>query len=979
MYSSMKVLDMNLIKSSRRIFWALCMAPMPLWIYPTLIAAQEQTVTVPGEEAVAVNLAEPWVEGGDTAPARAVAGAIDFEGRQQAGATLTLSHRASASHVVGFATQTNIRRYNTLVFKAKFSRPEAQFHNFNVMVRDKDGNWALSRFASHAKKLTDGWYEFAWDIIYQPDVYQGADYNAITAVQLQYSYDLVPQDETVDVTLTDMKFVSGRRAKTGNPELFTRWEKYIAEYKPDYSDSSKYLMPPTTGRIAASIALTSGANAAARIIVPRDAKAPLALAGQELSHWLGEITGASFPVTHDAAVQKDVRLLVGTVFARGKFDEDLKWLEGSDGFAVRTRGKDVFIFGSSDKGTLNGVFTFLENNSDIIWPRPQREMNVVYTRNPALKIVWGNDREKPATRLRGWATNLGLRPDTEIWEVRNRGNYPKGGGGVKSDGERRAAQGSYVEYGGGHNISGFIGKRKEFFPVIDGEVPETFNIWKHQPNFTAPGIVDAVAENVLTYIKEKAPPNIGCININIEDNWGVSTDTKSLEPIALPDGMTLQADDPAFRSTQFYIFLNAVTKKINAVYPNLNVGTYAYFFTATPPKVPLDPRIRVYFCPYVRKDHRTPLSAPINDYWWLQLEDWAKATPNIVIREYYGVMNGFRPLAEVVSFDVKSYLARGVKEYTAELNPDESMLWGEPIIRGGRDEWTFMAMDYWVIQRLYWNPNQDVEQLRKYYLRRTYHEAAPFMEKFFGSIRTEWFKETIPSSFEEIPKITNRLILAPGHEAAAREQLTSAAAATKNATSRMAVEQLRMYFEQWVSWTKDPAKMQADTSLTLATALQYGWGSNTDWGDEVAWCVDTVTSIKGKTVPALRLTVRDAPGKTRKILIANEYFPSLTGIKNGSVFSFTMHPATAHETIKSLQVSLTAIDKNDAQIHSAAGDSVLQADGSLKVHWKLTADGQPFDATQLKRLEVTLSNELFGSRSESTFFLTDMTITPPVP
>lgn len=118
-----------------------------------------------------------------------------------------------------------------------------------------------------------------------------------------------------------------------------------------------------------------------------------------------------------------------------------------------------------------------------------------------------------------------------------------------------------------------------------------------------------------------------------------------------------------------------------------------------------------------------------------------KKSNNVVIREYYGIFNGFRPLAEVIAFDVRSYVKLGVMEYTSELNPDENFLFRDGVIRGGGAEWDFMTMEAWVVNRIYWDDTQDVEQLRKYYLRRTYREAAPddaYVLQPDGSVRVGW-------------------------------------------------------------------------------------------------------------------------------------------------------------------------------------------------------------------------------------------------
>ncbi len=904
------------------------------------------------------------IEGGERAPVQAVV--------KDGGVQLNLQHRPKAYNSVRFPVSVAATQFNTLQFKVRFNETVKPLIGFGVNLSDKGGAWNGTSFSKHAKVQEDGWYLFSWDIVNQPDIVKGLNLDSVGRIDFKFGFEQIPPGQTVTLTIADLKFVSGQSVRSGDPELYQQWQQYLSAYKPDYSDSSRYLQSPSTGRIATPIPLATAGRAQAEIVVPLNAAQPLKLAGTELSHWLSAISGTKIPVVASAGTSTQTRIYLGKQAAVGKFDDDLQWLGDTDGFAVRTQGQSIYLFGNTEKGTLNGVFAFLENNTDIIWPRPRRELGAVYGNNPDLKVVWADAREKPATRLRGWATNLGLRPEHEIWSVRSRGNYPKGGGGVKLDGERRTAHDDYVEFGGGHNISGFLGKEnpERFYPTIEGQVPEKFNIWKHQPNFTAPGIEDVVAQNVLKFIAEKAPAHIDCININIEDNWGVSTDAKSLEPIKLPDGSLLPSTDPAFRSTQYFIFLNQVAKKIKAVHPQLMVGTYAYFFTAVPPKVPVEDNIRVYFCPYVRKDQRAPLSAPINDVWWRRLEGWAKATPNVVIREYYGIMNGFRPLAETVAFDVKSYVDRGVKEYTAELNPDETVIHSDGNIRGGGDEWDFMAMEFWVINRLYWNPNQDVEQLRKYYLRRTYREAAPAMEKFFGTIRAQWYEGTIPSDFEEAGNMMRGFVMAKGHEGTLLKNLEEASAAAKHPVSKKTVDVVANRFKHWLATAKkEPSKIVPDN------ALYYGWGPNNDWGTTLAWATSTVTEVAGKTVPAVRITLHGdriaaaKPGQT--VSVMNVF---VKNVKSGDELTFVLRPA--HPNQKPLQLTLTAEGASAKARLSAPPEAFqVQPDGSVLVRFKLAAvpgAATAFKGEELKRLTLAFSGDGLTAQPETLYYLTDL-------
>jgi hypothetical protein len=930
------------------------------------------------QSAISIDLSKTAVEGGVRAPASATPLDVTYQGKQEQSVKLVMEHRAAYNSVLIPVEDVDAQKYNTLRFKVRFETASGETPDFQIWIVNKKGNWAATRFLKHAQKSDDGWYQFSWDMVNQPDV-NAIDLSDLRQIKLRYGFEKIPEGKTDTLTLIDMNLLAGQSVQTGDPALYAQWKKFIADYKPDYSDSSKYLLPPETGRIASPVPFIKDGKALGEIVVPQNATAPLVTAGNELHHWLQAITKADVPIMATPNNNAIPKVLLGAQFAIGKFDADLKWLKdtggikGADGFAVRTDKNNIYIFGATDKGTLNGVFTFLENNTDIIWPRGLDEESVVFTPRSSLDIVWADARDMPAIALRGWG--IQDPPGMLDWQTRNRNNYVAPEGVVvRSQAEILQKRGDYIQFGGGHNISGYLGKNPAFYPVIDGKQVTEFNIWKNQPNFTAPGITDAVANNVIQYIKGKAPEGIDCVNINIEDNWGLSTDPTSLAPIKLPDGTTITSDDPAFRSTQYFMFLNDVVKKINKVYPDLTISTYAYFFTATVPKVPLDPHIRIFFAPYPRKDYRSPLFSPINDHWWQQMLGWTKKTPNVVMREYYGIFNGFRPLAEVVDAEVKSYLAHGVTGYTAEIMGDATAI-RSGALRGDEDGWNFMAMEYWVINRIYWNPNQDVEQLRKYFLRRTYHEAAPQMEKFFGAIRAAWYKQTAPSGFiDDGPSLMNDLVIPGGLENELRQDLVEAAGAVKNPQSRMMIDTLRMTFEEWIAAAKTKATGNSVYKFTPEVELRYGWQPMNDWEQSVpAWAMATYIEKDGKAIPAIRFTTHADRANGKDFTITNSFDPGLLLMKSGDTLEFTISPADKTALSAPLQISLTAIDKNNQKV--LLPDSAVEKppDGSLRVKWQLQSD-EKFDVTQIKQLQLTIPNTICAGKTQAVFYITDMSL-----
>lgn len=904
----------------------------------------------------------------------------------------TASHAAERWDSIAVPVDVDGSEYNTLQFKVRFiSGAEGKIKNFSIWAVDQKGGWNASRFRRNAKDLGNGWYQFSWDMVNAPESGGSADFTmGPRQVWIRYPFPSVAEGQPDIMEFADMQFVSGQKGDAGDPSLYAQWRSFVDNYEPDYSDSTKYLLSPEKGRFSTPIPFIKDGKALGSIVVPSDASIPLTFAGNELQHWMQEITGADVGIVSSPSGKAGGNIFLGTQFARGKYDADLDFLRDSDGFAVRAEKNNIYIFGATDKGTINGVFAFLENNTDIIWPRPQPELSAVFTPRKSLDIVWADGRERPATKLRGWGTNLGVQPNDAIWQTRNRCNFvsPEGVFRVE-DLQQLERQGDLVQYGGGHNVHTFLDKNPDFYPQIDGKQVTEFDVWKHQPNFTAPNIAETVAENVLKYLSSHVPNGVDCVSINIEDNWGVSTDPKSLEPIKLPDGTVVSPDDPAFRSTQFFMFLNEVAKRINAVHPDMDIGTYAYFFSAIPPKVDIDPHIRVFFAPYPRSDYRAPLFSPFNDNWWKQLQGWLKKTPNLVMREYYGIVQGFRPLAEMVDAEVKSYVANGLTRYTAELSPDLLTFWGGHGWRGSRDVWNFLAMEYWLINRIYWNPDQDIEQLRKYYIRRTFQEAAAPMERFFGTIRAEWFKGKGAAGYVDPVPMFKEFVVNGGLEEQLRDYLKEASTLVKSPTSRMMIDQLRDVFEKWAAEAGDQEsdkKQDAgydSKNLSPEDCLYYLWGADTDWMTNPTWGGATVMEKDGKTVPAVRLTVVPERADGNDFVFRKQFSPGQLKLQEGDTLEFVLSVAPGEKISGPLSMGLVATDENNARLEAPAKAYALQPDGSLRVQWRFSPDGAAFDVTRIKELIFTIpwgittgkAQPLYGPiQPHFDFYITDLKI-----
>src|SRR5262245_13815566 len=108
--------------------------------------------------------------------------------------------------------------------------------------------------------------------------------------------------------------------------------------------------------------LADGARTSYRIVVHRDATAPERHAAEELSRFLREISGANFAVDEitDVSAAPAASIRVGQGAAAGLVGLEDFGL-GAEGYVLRTRGPTLAIAGGRPRGTLYGVYSFLED------------------------------------------------------------------------------------------------------------------------------------------------------------------------------------------------------------------------------------------------------------------------------------------------------------------------------------------------------------------------------------------------------------------------------------------------------------------------------------------------------------------------------------------------------------------------------------------------------------------------------------------
>ena len=556
-------------------------------------------------------------------------------------------------------------------------------------------------------------------------------------------------------------------------------------------------------------------------------------AAEELQRWIGEITDAFIPVRRiDEPGRADVKSRIVLEFAgrASPYPEDWKAIGDTDGFAVRhsttSNGvEEVHIVARQGRGILNGAYSFLERNSDIIWPRPEPALSAVFSRTNAFAATVCDYREVPVRRFITYAWNGSPTIPALEWYSRNYGNVFRG--------PPARFGSSYISAGRGHGFPSYTSPQvnfelhPEWYALVNGERR------KGQVCFLAYDAIPTIVSNVVEEIKSRFPNTnpkkirIDYFNLSNPDSWLLCLCEKCTAAFTCENGTVVQPDDPAFRSAQNFTFKNKIAREIAKLYPGVVIGDYAYYYTTEPPPFKLEKNFRIQYCPY-GENMKVPISDDTyNENWHKLLDGWGKSCDKAVYRTYTGCGDKFpRPLEYILQTNFIYCLSRPLpmREIYNE-GPLDSV--GKSI-PGHNLTWDTCGMLKWLIPRLAWNPYADIDELRRDFCRRAYREAAEPMLAFNDLLRDSFFSDKLPCIYNAVDGVdyTRHYILRPKPEGKLFALLDEALAKAQHPVSRELIARQKKWFQSWVEKAGDSMIVQMHVPYSAEKNLETSFDSD---------------------------------------------------------------------------------------------------------------------------------------------------------
>lgn len=483
-----------------------------------------------------------------------------------------------------------------------------------------------------------------------------------------------------------------------------------------------------------------------------DCQKPVENAINELVKSINLLTEKNIPIKKIDKLEDAKNGVVFATFSslpKNYFQDDYNYLSGTDGFAVRKKDDNLYVLSHTPGGVFFGAHDLLEKNADIIWTRAKRGEDTSFIKNQELILKNYDYCEKPDFITRGWNTcgqgEQGEHHDlgSIIYLAKNKINakfelyldmFSDYGVDVQGRYERII-----------HNYSEYMESNPEYFMIKENGLPHENRGSISFINYYNEEIAKVVANRYIELFKTKPHTINQRIYFGIPDDafFRMVENGKiiSEEPFTTDDGVTVYPEEREYKSTVFYNFLNRVAKNVHKVYPKAKFLVLAYLYCSPCPKCYVDNSIAVGLCPIGLDEHTTYEDNTTKDAIRVleTFKSWCKKVPDVFYYSYWQSVRGSypRPLAKNVQKNLRYIKQIGIKHLIPEGYLDGANHLGKD------DKFDLNEMYYWLMNKLFWNVESDLDKLTEKYCRLVYGDAQSEMLDFYKLIQQGWDSQDV--------------------------------------------------------------------------------------------------------------------------------------------------------------------------------------------------------------------------------------------
>ncbi len=455
---------------------------------------------------------------------------------------------------------------------------------------------------------------------------------------------------------------------------------------------------------AATLELAREGKSTYSIAISRDASPSEKHGSEELQRFLEEMCGAHLPIVTDAQEAHGNLVILGKSAYLNALAVDVPFASlGAEGFALKTTGSHLVIAGGRQRGTMYGVYTFLEKLG-CRWFAPGVSR---IPKMSTISVAPLDEIVKPAFEYREPFFTEAIDRD---WAARNRMN----GNLMNLD----ASTGGKVVYSG-TSFYGLIPPEQyfqthpEYFALVDGQRRSS----AAQICLTNPDVLRLSIEKVLEELDRNPNANIFRVEQNDFYGWCECDNCRHVEQ-----------EEGGAHSGPILRFINEIGAAVADKHPDILIQTLAYAYSEDPPsKVRPLPNVRIQLCPIGACQSHAYEKCRYDAYIMNNLRAWAKITQDALYVWHYNAdfSHYSRPFPDVgeIAADVPMCKRNGVVGLFMQ---------GSVSPGGGGDN---AALKSFVIARLLWNTSVNVREDIEDFHHAFYGRAGRSMLEYFDLLQ----------------------------------------------------------------------------------------------------------------------------------------------------------------------------------------------------------------------------------------------------
>lgn len=436
------------------------------------------------------------------------------------------------------------------------------------------------------------------------------------------------------------------------------------------------------------ISLVSNGSSDYKIVVSADADSITRFAALELQKYIKTITGSEIGISDESSPRQELEIIIGNYSGLKEAGINIDGIN-EDGFIIKTVDKKLYIAGGTEKGTMYGVYSFLEKYLGC----RKYSMDFTYVPdNKTISIGSIDERQEPAFEYRE------LHMPHARWDEDYRNWH------MLDLKEGKNEWGMFV-----HTFDDFIPYEKYFKTN-----PEYFTFLNVQriPDGQLCLSNQEVFDIVIRELEERMAVKPSALH------WSVSQND-TYKPCECENCLNEYEEFGGY-SGAMVNFVNNVA----AVFPDKVISTLAYQYTrAAPTNIKPADNVNIMFCSIECNRSRPLVSDSLSASFLKDTEDWCKLTDNIFMWDYVvqfrNLVSPF-PNLRVLQPNIQYFRDNGMQMMFQQGS-------------GGLIS-EFVELRSYIIAKLLWNPDADVEAIIDDFVNGFYGPAGKHIRQYIDKM-----------------------------------------------------------------------------------------------------------------------------------------------------------------------------------------------------------------------------------------------------